>query len=365
MPDIQDIIQTTRELVAFRSMHDNPEGLKKCAEYIADFFDGTNLSVDMLESNGVPSVVVTKNNKTPKVFLAGHFDVVGAPDEDFDVEEKKGKLFGRGVFDMKGGAAVFMHVLKELADTDHDVGLMLVGDEEIGGPDGTEYVLKQGYLSDVVLMPDGGMNVHTMVAKEKGLFRIFIKAHGKTAHGSRPWEGRDANMMIARAMCTVQDMFLPLSEHPEDHWVTTCNFGYMEGGHILNQVSDHAEAHMDVRIAETDDPDELYKKVCAALGEHITVELHALFPPVVVPTDSSYVQTYRDVLKEKTGKELEFLSTHGSSDTRFFDQKGSLVIMTQPDGGNHHSPGEWVSVQGLEDYYHIVRGFVERVSKEG
>lgn len=359
MSDISHIVQTTKDLVGFQSLHDDQEGLKKCAEYIADFFVNTNVTVHQLESNGVPSIVVTKKNKTPKLFLAGHFDVVGAPKEDFVVKEESGKLFGRGVFDMKGALAIYMHLMREYADSDHDFGLLFVGDEEIGGSDGTEYVLSSGFHSDVVLMADGGMNVQTMVRKEKGLLRIFLKAKGKSAHGSRPWEGKDANMAVARAMCQIQDMFLPLRELPDDRWVSTCNFGYIQGGHILNQVSDYAEAHMDVRVIEDDDPDMLHTKIQDMIPEDIELYLHAKTPAVAIDVDSEYVQTYREILKDVTGRELSFVDTHGSSDARYFSKKGAAVIMTQPDGGNHHADNEWVSIQGLSDYYQIVKRYIQ------
>ncbi len=61
--------------------------------------------------------------------------------------------------------------MKDLADTGHDVGLMLTGDEEIGGFDSTGYLLDQGYGADIVILPDGGQTIHEIVLKEKGLMQ--------------------------------------------------------------------------------------------------------------------------------------------------------------------------------------------------
>src|SRR3989339_346824 len=123
-----DHLQTLLDLIRFKTTHDRGTELQTCADYIASFFEGTGLTIERIVHSGVPSVVITKGTKTPRVFLSGHFDVVPADEDQFEPVIDGDKLFGRGAFDMKSGVAVMMHLMKAMAETSHDVGLMLTGD---------------------------------------------------------------------------------------------------------------------------------------------------------------------------------------------------------------------------------------------
>src|ERR1041385_2774437 len=76
------------------------------------------LRIQRLEHKGVSSLVATtpavKNPKRPRLWLAGHMDVVPGDPKDFPPRVHDGKLFGRGAFDMKYGLAVFIKLLREL-----------------------------------------------------------------------------------------------------------------------------------------------------------------------------------------------------------------------------------------------------------
>ena len=165
-----EVVNLIKDLISFRSTADRVVELNKCATFTEHFFAGTNLEINRYEHNNVPSVVITKNSRTPKIFLAGHFDVVEGNDNQFKPFVDEARLYGRGSLDMKSGLGVLMFIMKELAETNDDVGLMITGDEEIGGMNGTKFLLEQGYRSQVVVLPDGGMNPQTIISKEKGFY---------------------------------------------------------------------------------------------------------------------------------------------------------------------------------------------------
>ena len=171
----KDIITVAKDLIKFRSVSTEFKELRSCAKYIQNFFDGTGLDVRYFEHNNVPSVIVTKNTKTPKVLLAGHFDVVQGEDEQFEPRLRGDKLYGRGALDMKTANSVLMHIMLTAATNNWDVGLMLTGDEEIGGFNSVKYLLdKEGYSCKLAIIPDGGFAVDVVVSKAKGLLHILF-----------------------------------------------------------------------------------------------------------------------------------------------------------------------------------------------
>lgn len=358
---IEQILKTTLDLMRFRSTANRSEELNKCADYVANFFRGTNLKVEKIVHNNIPSVIVTKNKKTPKVLLCGHFDVVDGTDEQFAPVIKEDKLYGRGSFDMKSGDAVMMHIMRSLADTDHDVGLVITGDEEIGGNSGVEYILnKLGYRPKVAVIPDGGNAVHKLITKEKGLLRIILKADGTTAHSAYLWRGENAINKLREALDAVEKLFTPVASHPEDHWVTTFNVGEITGGQAFNLVPKYAKAHCDIRIVETETGDEIIKKIAAVLPSGVSYEVDLVNNASYNRPDHELVEPFVESIKAH-GLVPEFLVTHGASDGRFFGDLGIPVVMCQPDGGGIHEDGEWVSLQGIELYYKVVSDYLDRV----
>lgn len=355
------LLQTTEDLIAFQTTEDRPEQIRACADYIADFFTGTGLAVERFEHGGIPSVVVTKGIKTPTVFFSGHFDVVPGDPGQFKPIIDGEKLFGRGALDMKSGDAVMMHLMRDLAQTDHSVGLMLTGDEEIGGFNGTAKLLEAGYVSKVAIIPDGGEAAHHVMKGQKGIFRVTLTAYGVNAHGSMPWLGENAISRLVQVLPLIETQFLDLSEHPADHWVTTLNVGRIHGGVATNQVPNVATIHLDIRFPESDTPENIEARIRSVLPEGVEAEFSVLGPAVSVPVEHELARPFFDAIRD-CGREPQWGVDHGASDGRFFADHGTLVLISQPDGGNLHAPGEWVHIPSIKFYYDVLRSYVDVVA---
>jgi len=362
MSDVNQLLQTTKELIAFRTTEDRPEALRACADYIELFFESSGLTVERFENEGIPSVIVTKGTKTPTVFLSGHFDVVPGSDDQFEPQVKGDKLYGRGALDMKSGDAVMMHLMRDIAETEHSIGLMLTGDEEIGGFNGVAKLVEKGYGAEVVIIPDGGEAVHKVVSKEKGILRATLVASGTNAHGSTPWNGENAISKLAQAITVVEQLFTPVDQHPDNHWVTTVNVGTIQGGEATNQVPDQASATLDIRFTEADDPNVLIKKIASVLPAGVQVNATVVASMLNIPLEHKMITPFVDALAAH-GRTAEWTLDSGASDGRFFADKGVPVIISQPDGANLHAPGEWVSIPALELYYHVIKDYLDRISR--
>lgn len=362
MENAQALQELTQKLIGFKTTADRPNELRACADFIADYFCDTSLKIERFEKNDISSVIVTKNKKNPKVFLCGHFDVVPADDWQFAPTQKNNRLYGRGALDMKSGDAVMMQLMHDLATTDHDVGLMLTGDEESGGFDGVGALIENGYRCQVAIIPDGGEAVHRVVSKEKGILRIFLETNGQSAHGSTPWLGQSALPLLATAMQLVTDQFMPLLAHPDDHWVSTVNFGKITVGQAANQVPAHARAEGDIRYTETENPEKILERLRAVLPSNVELTTGLIAPPVNVDSRHPLMAAFAEVLKNH-GRSFETVLDHGASDGRFFAACGIPVIISQPDGAGLHGPEEWVDLPSIELYYQVLRSYLDKIAK--
>ena len=190
-------------------MHKNPEEILRCAGFIEAYFKKHDIPCKRVDHAGTPSIFVLPSSGRVPLLLMSHIDVVDAPDELFEPAEKSGKLYGRGSIDDKYAAALSMVLVKEhvarlrkkkMGVDDLPFGVLITGDEEIGGVNGAQKAL--GLVStDFCIALDGG-SIETIVVKEKGIWRLKLIARGKAAHGARPWLGENAieNLMADYAL---------------------------------------------------------------------------------------------------------------------------------------------------------------------
>ncbi|HEX9438908.1 MAG TPA: M20/M25/M40 family metallo-hydrolase, partial [Roseiflexaceae bacterium] len=146
---LDDLTTLTCDLVAIPSVADRPDQLQAVIDY-AELYarDIPGLHIHRADSAGKPSLVVTlRDTRAPAVMLNAHLDVVPARPEQFRPTVRDGRIYGRGSQDMKGSGAVLLRLMKDLAvlAVPPDVGFMFVSDEELGGEDGTGYLLGEGW----------------------------------------------------------------------------------------------------------------------------------------------------------------------------------------------------------------------------
>lgn len=171
-----------------------------------------------------PSLVLTLpgKNEGPCLWIMSHLDVVPSGDralwsrDPFTVHVEGGKLYGRGVEDNQQGlcASVLAALavldgalaIKDgaLAVKDGSIGLpstvklLFVADEEMGSEYGIQWLLENRELfrdDDLVLIPDGGDSEgSTIEIAEKNLLWLRFTIRGQQAHGSRPDQGKNAQL---------------------------------------------------------------------------------------------------------------------------------------------------------------------------
>jgi succinyl-diaminopimelate desuccinylase len=353
-----NLITLLEKLVAFPTSTTETAEHAACFNFVEDYLAPYGLTVRRHQSEDFPSLVATtRDTKQPKVLLLAHLDVVPAKPEQFVVQAKGGRLYGRGVYDMKFAAACYLQLVEDLKDEldQYDFGIMFTADEEIGGENGTGFLLMQGYGCGVGILPDGGNDWH-LEAGHNGVWLVRLIANGRTAHGSRPWEGHNAILKLTAAIHEVRDLFGELN--PDKSSLTVSQ---IVGGAAVNQVPDHAEATLDMRFINQDDYITYRQKIETVLREHgITFETLAqldvgqtdLEHPAVV----AFIETARAVL----GRPLQTCHSLGASDAHYFAESKTPIIAIRPAGGDQHGPEEWVDTASLEQFYEVLKAYLRK-----
>lgn len=354
---MQDTLKT---LMDFHSVSDNQEAVRALLDYAAQRLSQKGLIVEHIQHNGVNNLYASvSGQKHASVMLQGHIDVV--PGGETFVQEGD-TIRGRGSFDMLFATASFLTLIDNIDDiSKYDISVLLTGDEELGGSNGVEPILTDGYTCDVCILPDAGDKLGEMSVAAKGLYHVRVRINGTAHHGSRPWEGDGAASKLVHFIDELSDAF-DTSDHNNSTFVIS---QLQAGSTALNQGPGEAFAGFDIRYKDAEDFlrikahfDALLVKytgeiVYEQLGRHYALDTKR-------PLVRHFINTYNNHL----GHEITQIKSHGSSDARYFDDKNIPVIMFRPDGGNAHGDGEWLSQSSWQTFHDILTDYVLSVSQK-
>ncbi|NTU73564.1 M20/M25/M40 family metallo-hydrolase [Candidatus Roizmanbacteria bacterium] len=365
---MSSVLDLTKQLITVPSTKDTPDKLKEVLEIAKKELEG--FTIEEFEKDGVPSLLAYAGEKRPerfKIILNAHLDVVPGREEQYAPVEQEGKLWGRGVSDMKGAAAAEILVFKNLAKTlDYPLGLQLVTDEEVGGYNGTGYQIQQGVRADFAIAgepTDYGVNT-----KAKGIVWAKIKATGKTAHGAYPWRGVNALGKIKEVLDRLEkDYPVPLQEE----WKTTVNVAKIyTPNETFNKIPDSAELWLDIRYipedphfySKTEDRKLVTQRYFdSILPEGVTLDIAENDSPQFTDENNVFVQSLSNATKQVTGNLSPIIVKHGASDIRIFNEAGCDGVTFGPISGGLHTDEEWASIASLEEYYHILETFLKNL----
>ena len=352
---LAEIVELTKALIRFKSVSTDSAQVGACADFICSYLDRHGITYQRRMHNAVPSIAAMPDNASAGVLLMAHFDVVAGPDPLFEPIEKDGRLYGRGSIDDKYAVALSMVLLKNhLArlraqgrDQAHlPFGILLTGDEEVGGYNGAKHALER-IRTDFCIALDGG-GPERIVVREKGILRLRLTARGQAAHGARPWLGVNAIEQLVTDYQQIKGFF---EQQTPDHWHRTLNWGVVRAGRAVNQVPDSAEALLDIRYTEKDDPNALVEEMRRRIGG--TLEILEL-EPLFISGDAPQL-----ALLKKAAPTARTVFEHGASDARFLSSRGVPGVVWGAEGEmSQHGNEEHVVIDSIGRLYQSVDAFL-------
>jgi succinyl-diaminopimelate desuccinylase len=286
--------------------------------------------------------------------LNAHLDVVPARPEQFTADVRDVRIYGRGSQDMKGSGAVLLRLMKDLAalPTPPDVGFMFVSDEEIGGEQGTGYLAREGWGCGFFLAAEP-TDMQICYA-QKGAMWVELFLPGVPAHGSRPWEGKNAIAALRDGLVALEARF-PTPDEPA--WLTTVVPTVVQGGAAGNRLPEGVTLTFDIRLVAEDQPDQ----IMAALRECFRdgqVRLQRSGVPLASDPADATIQRLAACATQVTGQPTRMYREHFASDARFYSDRRIPAVCLGPVGAGLHSDEEWVDIDSLVQLYTVLRTFV-------
>jgi len=247
-------METLRNLVAIESPSDCKAAVDQAANYVRTTAEELGSRPkhnkqkafgDILEMRFGP----TRSSRKP-ILLLGHLDTVWPLGtlQTMPWQERDGRLFGPGVFDMKAGVVMALAAIRALAQLglSRPVTLLLNSDEEVGSPVSRRITERVALQSSAVLVLEPAQGLACKTAR-KGVGDYHLHVSGIAAHSGVDFErGHSAILELARLLQTVEG-FTDLRIG------RTVNPGVISGGTRSNVIAEHAYADVDVRIAKASD----------------------------------------------------------------------------------------------------------------
>mgnify|MGYP001565613193 CR=1 FL=1 len=365
----KDTISLLADLIGYRSTADNTQDIRKGLEHIASLFFRTRARTRISEHQGIPSLLISVgsgNHLRPRILLNGHFDVVPSQSASaFSLRVRGSRAYGRGAQDMKGGLVALIMRIKEWASVPHppEVGLLITGDEETGGTNGTRHMVHTiGLAPRFVIVGDASQRAYyTIITKEKGGLWLEVTTAGKSAHGARPWLGDNAADTLMKAIADIRSLVRVVNE---DVWKNSCTVSVMHTFNTTpNIVPDRARAVLDIRFTEklARTPEELLRRIRAHV-KNADITALATISLFTTPEKHPDVRLFQQAASRAYGHPVPFGYGHAASDARYFAEAGIPTVMIGTVGDNWHAEGEWVDLESISLVGKIIRTYADAVT---
>ncbi|MBI2819066.1 MAG: M20 family metallopeptidase [Acidobacteria bacterium] len=205
-----------------------------------------------------------ENQRARQILLLGHIDTVWEMGTlarmPFRID--RGRAYGPGVFDMKGGIVIALFALRSLRQMGiplkRNVSLLLNADEEIGSTASRPITELEARKSDYVLVVEPPYGLHGAVkTARRGVGEFVLTVHGRAAHaGIEPQKG-------ASSISEICNQIVNMEYVANKSKYSTLHVGTIHGGTRTNVIPAEAVAHIDVRAARVADQMRVEKQLCS------------------------------------------------------------------------------------------------------
>jgi acetylornithine deacetylase len=303
---------------------------------------------------GRPNVVArTGDGNGPTLVLCAHLDTVGTAGmtiPPFDAHVEDHRLYGRGAYDMKGGAAAVMAAIASMA-TRPPIGRVvaaLVADEEHASLGAFDFVRRHTADACIVTEPSEG----ALVLAHKGFVWAEVVTTGRAAHGSRSDLGISAIGKMGRIIAALEDFDrteLRRRVHPL-LGSASLHCALIEGGTGLSTYAPKCRLQVERRVLPGETADQIRQElegVVRAAGEDASIDVFFSRDPMTCDPQWPIVSAVREAVTDVTGRMPADTGVGYWMDAAVFAAAGIPTVNYGPSGGGAHEDVEWVDVASV------------------
>lgn len=214
--------------------------------------------------DGLGSAVVLRAGPArdePHALVLSHLDTVhplGTAAGDLPVRVDGDRIYGPGVYDMKGGAYLALQAFLEVTrrgTARRPMVFLMTPDEEIGSPTTRGLIEDLGRSARAVYVTEPARDGGRIVTCRKGVGRFDVHVEGRPAHsGTRHAHGRNAIHEAARQIAAIEAMT------DYGRGITT-TVGLISGGTAMNTIPQHCRFSVDLRVETAEDGEALSRAI--------------------------------------------------------------------------------------------------------
>jgi acetylornithine deacetylase len=293
--------------------------------------------------------------------LNAHMDTVGAGEmaQPFTPQVRGNRLYGRGAQDMKGSLAACITAVKALIDADiqpaGDLLIAAVADEEYASL-GTSEVIE-------TLAASGSLPARAIVTEptemrialaHRGFTWLKVETRGQAAHGSRWWEGIDANRHMGRLLVELDSLADELTRRPPHPLVgpPSLHTPLLNGGSEMSIYAAHCILHIERRNVPGETPDQIEGEIrsildrLAAADPHFQANLETWFarPAFEARRDSALLPLLSLAYTAVMGVAPATVGVPFWTDAALLAAAGVDTLLLGPTGAGLHTQEEWVDI---------------------
>jgi len=353
------LVELTRELVSIPSHGDETAAGDFLESWLRRETDAD------VRRDEVGNVFARKGSGDETLALVGHHDVVEPVDSQvtemgdaYTVEERDGRLYGRGTADMKGALVAALLAFRDATPAGELVFASFVG-EEVGGV-GARHAIEQGFSPEYAIVGEGstnysGPNVTDVAVAHKGRRGSTITAHGTAAHASEANAGENAIYRATDAIDRVRALEAPSVDVAGETLTGSLTVTEIEGGSAWNVVPARCAVTVDERTV----PGERAPLERIADREGIEWTVDQDWPPMQCD-DKAFADAVLDAATASQTAEPEHVTKPHATDAGWLSAAGTECVIYGPaEPGEAHTDDESVSIAVLERCREIYRRIAE------
>ncbi len=365
--------KTLRDLISINSV--NPSlsrlgpGEQQIADYVQHSLQEIGLETRRFESEtGRVSVAgfLRGSGGGRSLMLNAHYDTVGVEGmtDPFGAVVNKGRVHGRGAYDMKGGMAACMAAAKALRDGKAklrgDLVVTGVADEEFASL-GMIDVLRAVRVDAAIVTEPTELDI---CVAHKGFAWLEVETAGRAAHGSRFDLGIDANLRMGRFLSRLERLEQRLrtgATHPL-LGPASLHAAKLQGGTELSMYAARCTLQVERRLLPGETGADGWRELNDIARELSTedptfqAKVRTLLErnPFEVSPACPIVTTLASAAEEVLGGRPRFVGQNPWMDSALLSAAGIETVVMGPSGSGAHSADEWVDLGSVQDLSRVL-----------
>ncbi|KAI1361705.1 tryptophan synthase beta subunit-like PLP-dependent enzyme [Xylaria arbuscula] len=353
-------------------------GETEIARYIKAWLEHRDIETHWVEPHpGRPSIVGvvrgSGGDEAKSLMFNGHIDTVTCLSYDGDALSGKigdGKMYGRGVADMKGGvaSALIALAIARTLGLRGDVIFTGVADEEATSI-GTEDVLAAGWRADAAIVNEP--TDLDIIHAHKGFVWFEVDILGVAAHGSRYDLGVDSISKAGYFLVALDKYAQRIQQCDGTGLRPSVHASIIKGGEEASSYPSCCTVTIERRTVKGETRESVKQEVQELLDEVSTdvhgfrYQLRTIFDrnPYELPLDHPFLTLVKEKVEKGTGKKPKVAREQYWTNCALLGDVGIPVLLLGPHGEGLHAKEEFAKVESLQQTTAILINIIKEFCK--